>query len=73
MKTQNTQVPRGMKKLHETSMKCIVSLVKKGYKIDEAEKMVLETLKESEPYIKNGMINETVLSLQMIYLDFNLK
>jgi len=55
--------------LHQTCMLCIAALEKKGYSNQEAESMVLGTLKESEEYLKNGMITATSMSLRMIYLS----
>jgi len=57
-------------KLHKAAMECIKHLViAKGFSLDKAEEAVLATLKESESYIKAGLINETIQSLQMIHMD----
>jgi len=66
MANVNTQ----MKKLHAAAMDCIKHLVLvKKISVDKAEEMVLETLKESEAYIKAGMVNETIQTLKMIHMD----
>ena len=71
MRTAKSQkVPAGMVKLHKVSMDCIKHLViAKGYTVDQAESMVLTTLKESEEYLKRGMVNETIATLKMTFLD----
>lgn len=59
-----------MKKIHKVAMDCIKHLViVKKFSVNQAEEMVLTTLKESEHYLKNGMINETIASLKMIHMD----
>ena len=59
-----------MKKIHKVAMECIKYLVtKKGISIKQAEDMVLTTLKESEHYMKAGMVEETIASLRMIHMD----
>ena len=59
-----------MKKLHKVAMDCIKHLViAKGYTVNQAEAMVMQTLKESDHYLKAGMINETIASLKMIHMD----
>ena len=44
-------------------------VIKKGVSINQAEEMVLATLKESEHYLRNGLIDETIASLRMIHMD----
>jgi len=59
-----------MKKVHKVAMECIKHLViVKKFSVNQAEEMVLTTLKESEHYLKNGMVNETIASLKMIHMD----
>jgi hypothetical protein len=59
-----------LQKVHNVAMECIKHLViAKGVSVNQAEDMVLQTLKESEAYMKAGMINETVASLKMIHMD----
>jgi len=59
-----------MKKVHKTAMECIKYMViKKGVSINQAEEMVMTTLKESEHYLRNGLIDETIASLRMIHMD----
>jgi len=66
----NTKVHKQMEKLHKVSMDCMKHLViKGGYTIDQAEAMVMKTLKESEHYIKAGMFDETIATMKMVYLD----
>jgi hypothetical protein len=69
---KNVKIDPRMQKLHQTAMLSIAALMKKGYSNSEAESMVLTTLKESDHYLKNGMINETITCLKMIYLDLDL-
>jgi hypothetical protein len=65
-----TTANKQMAKLHKVCMDCMKYLViKKGVTIDQAEAMVMETLKESEHYLKAGMVNETIASLKMIHMD----
>lgn len=74
MKNYLKGAPKGLVEVHKVAMLCIAELVqRKGYKISEAEEMVMITLKESEEYLKQGMFKETALSLKMIYLDYKLK
>lgn len=66
----NATVHKSMVKLHKAAMECIKHLViKRGVSISQAEEMIMTTLKESEHYIKNGMVNETIASLRMIHMD----
>ncbi len=66
----NTKLGKQMEKLHKVCMDCMKHLViKGGYTIDEAEAMVMKTLKESEQYLKAGMVDETIATLKMVYLD----
>ncbi len=59
-----------MKKIHKVSMDCIKHLViTKGFSVNQAEEMVITTLKESDHYIKAGMVEETIASLRMIHMD----
>jgi hypothetical protein len=59
-----------LQKVHNVAMECIKHLViAKGVSVNQAEDMVLQTLKESEAYMKAGMINETIASLKMIHMD----
>ena len=59
-----------MKKIHKVAMDCIKHLViVKKFTPNQAEEMVLTTLKESEHYLKNEMIDETIASLKMIHMD----
>jgi len=59
-----------IKKLHKVAMDCIKHLViVKKFSVNQAEEMVMTTLKESEHYLKNGMVNETIASLKMIHMD----
>jgi len=59
-----------MKKIHKVAMDCIKHLViAKGFTVNQAEEMVLQTLKESEHYLKAGMVDETIASLKMIHMD----
>jgi hypothetical protein len=59
-----------MKKIHKVAMDCIKHLViVKKFSVKQAEDMVMETLKESEHYLRNGMVNETISSLKMIHMD----
>ena len=59
-----------MKKIHKVAMDCIKHLViVKKFSVKQAEDMVMETLKESEHYLRNGMVNETIASLKMIHMD----
>lgn len=61
---------KSMVAIHKVAMECIKHLViKKGVSINEAEEMLMTTLKESEYYIKNGMVDETIASLRMIHMD----
>jgi len=71
MKNKN-KVPNGMKELHAVMMKCIAKLVtNQGYKLEDAEKMVMATLHESESYLKKGLFSETAQAMKMIYLTNN--
>jgi hypothetical protein len=66
----NTKLGRQMEKLHKVSMDCMKHLViKGGYTIDQAEAMVMKTLKESEHYLKAGMVDETIATLKMVHMD----
>jgi len=66
----NAKVHKSMVKLHKVSMDCIKHLViVKGYSANEAENMVLTVLKESEHYLKNGMVDETIATLKMTFMD----
>lgn len=66
----NTLVNSKMKKVHKTAMDCIKHLViVKKLSVNQAEEMVMQTLKESEHYLRNGMVNETIASLKMIHMD----
>jgi len=66
----NTKVHNSMVKIHKVSMDCIKHLViAKGYSVTDAENMVLAVLKESEHYLKNGMVNETIATLKMTFMD----
>jgi len=66
----NSKQLQQMKKVHKTSMDCIKHLViNKGYTAKQAEDMVLETLKESAHYIQAGLVEETIATLKMTYLD----
>ena len=68
MKKEN-KVPKGMKELHGVMMKCIAELVSnQGYKLEDAEKMVMATLHESDAYLKKGLFAETTQAMKMIYL-----
>jgi hypothetical protein len=59
-----------MKKVHKVAMDCIKHLViVKKFSVNQAEDMVMQTLKESEHYLRNGMVNETISSLKMIHMD----
>jgi hypothetical protein len=59
-----------MKKVHSVAMDCIKHLViVKKFSVNQAEDMVMQTLKESEHYLRNGMVNETIASLKMIHMD----
>ena len=59
-----------MHKVHKVAMDCIVHLVtQKGYTADAAETMVMATLKESEHYLRNGLIDETIATLKMVHMD----
>jgi hypothetical protein len=69
MRTQKTNRTQEMQKLHETCMLCIASLEQKGYSNQEAEKMILDTLKDSAEYLKNGMVYFAIKAMKMIYLD----
>lgn len=61
---------KSLQKLHKVAMECIKHLViVKKFTVNQAEEMVMTTLKESEHYLKNGMINETIASLKMIHMD----
>ena len=65
-----TKVNSQMKKVHVAAMDCIRHLVTvKGFTVEQAEDMVLITLKESSDYLQNGMVNETIASLKMIHMD----
>ena len=64
------KVPKEFQKLHNVSVHCVNHLRRtKGIPLKEAEDMVLEVLKESEPYLKAGMVSTTIASLKMIFLD----
>ena len=66
----NSKQLQQMKKVHKTSMDCIKHLVtKKGYTIQQAEDMVMQTLKESAHYLQAGLAEETIATLKMTYLD----
>jgi len=66
----NTKVHKSMVKLHKVSVECIKHLViVKGYSVTDAENMVLTILKESEDYLKNGMVDETIATLKMTLMD----
>ena len=66
----NTKVHKSMVKIHKVSMDCIKHLViAKGVSVTEAENMVLTVLKESEHYLKNGMVDETIATLKMTFMD----
>ena len=66
----NTNIHKSIVKIHKVSIECIKHLViAKGYSITDAENMVLAMLKESEHYIKNGMVNETIATLKMTFMD----
>jgi hypothetical protein len=70
MRKSNPAVPAKMVKLHKVSMDCIKHLViVKGYTPDQAESMVLTVLKESQEYLKKGMVNETIATLKMTFMD----
>ena len=66
----NATVHKSMVKLHKVSMDCIKHLViTKGYSVNDAENMVMKVLKESEHYLKNGMVDETIATMKMTFMD----
>jgi hypothetical protein len=59
-----------LQKLQKVSVQCVEHLIiRKGQKPSDAENMVLEILKESDSYIRSGMIDSVIATLKMTFLD----
>ena len=59
-------LPNGMVKIGEECERAIVRLVKHGKTENEATEIVLKLLKDSKPYIEQGMYSTTIESIKMI-------
>jgi hypothetical protein len=59
-------LPNGMVKIGEECERSIVRLVKQGKTENEATEIVLKLLKDSKPYIEQGMYSTTIESIKMI-------
>lgn len=59
-----------LQKLQKVSVQCIENLIINHNETPtNAEKMVLEILKESDSYIRAGMIDSVIATLKMTFLD----
>jgi hypothetical protein len=56
----------GMVKVGEECERAIVRLVKQGKTENEATEIVLKLLKDSKPYLEQGMYSTTIESIKMI-------
>ncbi len=59
-------LPSGMIKVGEECERAIVRLVKQGKTENKATEIVLKLLKDSKPYIEQGMYSTTIESIKMI-------
>lgn len=60
-------------KVHKVAMECIKNLViKHNYSVNQAEAMVMETLKECVPYLQSQDTSLVIATLKMTYLDVSL-
>ena len=61
--------PKGLKDVMATSDKCVAHLMRKSHSNDEAQKIVIEILKELQTDIMAKRYNTAIAHLEMILLD----
>jgi hypothetical protein len=59
-------LPNGMIKVGEECERAIVRLVNQGRTQNEATDIVLKLLKDSKPYLENGLYSTTIESIKML-------
>ena len=68
------RLPLGFRRVGDCANDCVNHLVsKKGISYTEAEKMVLEILKESDVYLREGMYDTIIATLRMTFMDVSLE
>ena len=64
-----SQLPKGMQRVGLVAEQCVYHLMKKGESQKKAEDIVIEILKESQPYLEMKMYDSVIASLKMIFMD----
>jgi hypothetical protein len=60
---------KGLYEVGKEAERSIAKLMSQGYNKTKAEDIVLELLKESEVYLRQGMYGSVILTLRMIFSD----